>query len=165
MKPLLVASAALFVVLILGCQQSAPAPRPVDPTGAGAARSLPPDEPANPPYSSVRHMMRAKLAHAQAVLEGVATNDMKQVEANANALIKLSQLSDWEVYRTMEYGLYSEDFRWNAKELARHAGEKKLHAATLDYMQLTMTCVRCHDYMSQAGLVNFDLKSLQAAAE
>ena len=107
-------------------------------------------------------MMRAKLAHAQAILEGIATNRMDQVQANANNLANLSELVQWQVHRTMEYGMYSEDFRFNARELARHAKDDNLHAAALDYMQLTMNCVRCHDYMNQAGLVQIDLQSLFA---
>ncbi len=162
MKALLTSALiALIAFIALGCQQSAPAPAPV---ADADKKNLPPADYENPPYNSVKHMMRAKLAHAQAVLEAVAVNDMKQVEENANALLRLSQLSDWEVYRTMEYGMFSEDFRWNAKELARHAREKKLHAATLDYMQLTLTCVRCHDHMGEAGLVNFELPALYSPA-
>ena len=146
-----------FVLLSLAaCQQS-----PTQPAARvlpDSSTSKPAGEHANPPYASVRDMMRAKLAHAQAALEAVTQNEFAQLEANANALEHLSALSDWQVHRTMEYNQYSEEFRWNTKEMARHAREKKLHAATMDYMSLTMTCVKCHDYMKQAGLVKVDLR-------
>lgn len=145
--------------LLIGCTQGKVAVKNGD--GSPAAK-LPAGEHANPPFEGVHHLMRAKLAHAQAVLEGIATNRMDQVQTNATALANLSELAQWQVHRTMEYGMFSEDFRFNARELARHAKEGNLHAATLDYMQLTMGCVRCHDYMNQAGLVKIDLKALMA---
>jgi|GEM_PF-799391 len=142
---------------LVACGQIATAP---DGAQVATQTKLPQGQHANPEFEGVRHMMRAKLAHAQAVLEGIATNRLDMVQTNANALVNLSELSEWQVHRTMEYGMYSDDFRGNARELSRHAKEGKLHAATLDYMQLTMTCIRCHDYMNRAGLVQVDLKSL-----
>ena len=136
--------------VIAGCQQTPASPEKKATAGEGSDDHKGATQ---PKYNSVRDMMRAKLAHAQAVLEGVAVNDMDQVETNANALHTLSSKSDWQVHRTMEYNLYSEDFRFAAKELARHAREKKLHAATMDYVSLTLSCVKCHDYMAQAGFV------------
>lgn len=154
--------AAVFAVVLLlaACQSSSKPPAPVEAPEKAAEK--PEGEHANPPYASVRDMMRAKLAHAQAALEAVTQNEFTQLEANANALLHLSTLTDWQVHRTMEYNQYSEEFRWNAKEMARHAREKKLHAATIDYTSLTLTCVKCHDYMKQAGLVKFDLSETLA---
>ena len=151
-----------ILLLLIACQHSAKDPHG-KPAGSVAA-AKPVDEHVNPPFAGVREMMRAKLAHAQAVLEGVARQDFDQVETNANSLHNLSTLTDWQVHRTMEYNQYSDEFRWNSRELARHAREKKLHAATLDYMSLTMTCVKCHDYMSREGLVKLDLRELVAGS-
>lgn len=156
MLSILLAS-ALFLA---ACQQSARQPVAVVQPAQSTAKPV--GEHANPPYASVHDMMRAKLAYAQAVLEGVSQSDFAQLEANANALQHLSTLTDWQVHRTMEYNQYSEEFRWNARELARHAREKKLHAATLDYMSMTLSCVKCHDYMKQAGLVHIDLSEVLA---
>lgn len=159
-RPLLVMFAALGF-LIAGCQQT-PAGSPAKSTAREGSDEHKGTVP--PKYNSVRDMMRAKLAHAQAVLEGVAVNDMDQVETNANALHLLSTQSDWQVHRTMEYNLYSEDFRFAAREMARHAREKKMHAATMDYLSLTLSCVKCHDYMAQAGLIRrIDLRDALAA--
>ncbi len=159
-RVLTVAMAAIGLALA-GCQQ----PRSTGPTDKTVAKEQSDEHKgaAAPVYKSVRDMMRAKLAHAQAVLEGVAVNDMDQVETNANALHTLSSMSDFQVHRTMEYNLYSEDFRFAAREMARHAQEKKLHAATMDYVSLTLACVKCHDYMAQAGLVKIDLREALAA--
>src|SRR5690606_6676582 len=117
MKPLraVIVACLLFVA---ACAQH-PSAGGETPAATGG-RELPTGEHANPAYTTVQQMMRAKLAHAQAVLEGVATNRMDQVEANANALLHLSELTQWEVHRTLEYGVYSDEFRTNVRELARH---------------------------------------------
>ncbi len=115
------------------------------------------DGPASPLDQSVRGIMVAKQAHAHGVLEGLARKDFEQIADNARSLHDLSNKAEWGVHRTMEYNHFSDQFRWQTRELKRHAEEKKLHAATLDYMQLVMTCVRCHDYMAQENLVRAEL--------
>lgn len=117
---------------------------------------------ANPEHENVGGIMAAKLAHAHGALEGIARQDFKIVAANARSLHDLSEKADWQMHRTMEYNLYSDQFRWHVSELARHADAKNVHAATLDYVQMVMACVQCHDYMKQSGLVSLDGKSLQA---
>lgn len=143
----------LLTLLSAACQQAPSGP----PAKPASADTRPAGEHANPKFNSVHDMMKAKLAHAQAVLEGIVIDDLDSVETNAHQLIRLSELAAWQVHRTMEYNLYSDEFRWNAKELARHAKERKLHAAMLDYVSMTTTCVKCHDYMKQAGLVFDDV--------
>jgi hypothetical protein len=150
----------LLGLLPIACQQSA-----TNPSAAAAAKSSagkpaetrPVGEHAHPAFNSVPEMMKAKLAHAQAVLEGIVIDDLASVELNAKQLIRLSELAAWQVHRTMEYNMYSDEFRFNARELARHAKERKLHAAVLDYLSITTSCVKCHDYMKQAGLVREDV--------
>lgn len=121
-----------------------------------------------PPIESVRDMMRAKLAHGHGVLEGLARKNYDQIVANAKSLHDLASKEAWGVHRTMEYNLYSDQFRWHTRELRRHAEEKKLHAATMDYMQMVMTCVRCHDYMDQENLIldqSYDLSRFLARVD
>ena len=99
-----------------------------------------------------RNIMKAKLAHAQAVLEGIALEDFDQVRKNAQRLHELSQAADWQVQRTMEYQVFSAEFRRIVEDMAQHAQKKNIHALTLDYMQMTMTCVKCHSHMRWEGL-------------
>ena len=105
---------AALPLLLIACQHSSKDGSGKASTSVVAAKPV--GEHANPPFAGVREMMRAKLAHAQAVLEGVARQDFDQVQTNASALHNLSTLSDWQVHRTMEYNQYSEDFRWTARE-------------------------------------------------
>ncbi len=137
-----------LVLLVLGCQTN-----PNGNKASGNADLRDDDSHVGPAIETVQDMMRSKLAHAHGVLEGLARQNYDQIIANANSLHELAGKSAWGVHRTMEYNLYSDQFRWHTSELKRHAQEKKLHAATLDYMQMTMTCVRCHDYMNQENLI------------
>ena len=34
-----------------------------------------------------------------------------------------------------------------ARDMERHAKEKNIDAASLDYMRITLTCVQCHNYI------------------
>jgi hypothetical protein len=45
------------------------------------------------------------------------------------------------------YSRMSKNFQVQAGDLERHAREKNLDAAALDYMRISLTCVQCHKYM------------------
>lgn len=110
-----------------------------------------------------RNLMKAKLSHAQAVLEGLATEDFDQVKSNAEFLHELSKATDWQVHRTVAYSVLSTEFRRIVQEMTQHAREKNQHAVTLDYMQMVMTCVKCHSHMRHEGLTSLDDGAWMAA--
>lgn len=149
----LTAFALLSLLLPSACDQVKshdPAPAPV------ADSPLEDDIHAVPPHKTPRSVMIAKLAHAQAVLEGIALENLPQVEKNARHLELLSQRTDWLVHRTIEYNALSMDFRRIMEDMANHAKKRNIHAVTLDYMQMTMTCVKCHSHMRREGLVELN---------
>lgn len=94
-----------------------------------------------------RAFMRLKLIHAQSVLEGLAVEDYEKIAKGAQALVLASHESNWKVFQTPEYNRHSEDFRRIADSLGKHAKEKNLDAAALDYVLLTTNCVQCHKYV------------------
>ena len=55
--------------------------------------------------------MRAKLAHSQNVLEGLATEDFDLIERGAQELSLASQDSNWQVLQTEDYVRQSAEFR------------------------------------------------------
>ena len=122
---LIVASLALLVVASLGLQPS---------------RGQSP---------GTKAFMRLKLIHAQTVLEGLATEDFSQIAKGSEAMILLSHESNWKAFQTLEYNEHSADFRKIAGALVKHANEKNLDAATLDYVLLTTNCVQCHKYVRE----------------
>ena len=96
---------------------------------------------------NVRTMMQLKLSHAQSILDGLATEDFEKVEKNAQKLALVSQAAAWQVLQTPEYARQSAEFRRTADDLAKHAKEKNLDAAALDYVKLTLNCINCHKYV------------------
>jgi hypothetical protein len=134
----------------------ADAPAPAD----AARNTAPVDMHPLPPMVGARGIMKAKLAHAQAVLEGIALEDFKQIKNNAHQLNSLSQQADWLVHRTIEYNVFSEEFRRITRDMADSATAKNLHAVTLDYVQMVMTCVKCHSHMRTQGLAQIDDRTL-----
>ena len=104
----------------------------------------------------LRNIMKAKLLHTQSILEGLALEDFKKIETNAQTLSALSKVDAWHVHKTPEYVRFSAEFQRHADALAAHAKEKKLEACTLDYVQLTLTCVNCHSHTRKIGVAAAD---------
>ena len=94
--------------------------------------------------------MRAKLDHAQDVIEGLATEDYQEIYRAAHDLALASQASAWEVLLTEEYVRQSADFRRSCEALRAAARDENLDAAALAWMEVTMKCVQCHKYVRQA---------------
>ncbi len=94
-----------------------------------------------------REVMKAKLQHSQAALEGIALADFDAVQASAQKLTQLSQAAGWRTRRTPEYDLFTAEFRRRTEALEQSAREKNIDGATLAYSQMTFTCVNCHKYI------------------
>lgn len=95
-------------------------------------------------------LMRRKLDSSQKVLEGIALNDFDRISKHADELISVSKQAEWRVLKTPEYELYSNDLRRNAAVLIQQAKEKNLDGAALTYVDLTLTCVKCHKHVREA---------------
>jgi hypothetical protein len=98
-------------------------------------------------------LMRKKLQHSQKVLEGVALGDFKMISTNAEELIDISKAAEWKAIRSPRYEVYSNEFRRIADALAKKAREKNLDGAALSYVELTLTCVRCHKHVREFRMV------------
>jgi hypothetical protein len=105
---------------------------------------------------AVSELMHNKLKHAQKVLEGVAVNDFDMIAKHAEELVLLSKKAEWMVFKTPKYELRSNEFRRAAEELIQNAKQKNLDAAALSYMDMTMSCVRCHKYVRQVRQARLD---------
>jgi len=91
--------------------------------------------------------MDSKLKNAQLILEGLATEDFTKISRGADKLIQLSRTEEWFMLKTPRYELHSNEFRKAAETLAHKARDKDLNGAALAYGDLTMTCLRCHQYV------------------
>ncbi len=106
-------------------------------------------EPKKEPKTATERLMQRKLQHSQKVLEALALNDFKAISANAEDLIDISKTAEWKVIDTPQYELFSNEFRRQAGQMVKAAKEKNLDGATLAYVEMTMTCVRCHKFVRE----------------
>lgn len=101
----------------------------------------------DPIQENARKFMQAKLSHAQAVLDGLATEDYDKLAKSGQAISLLSQASQWQVIQTPEYVRRSAEFRRDADAITQAGRDKDLNAATLAYLKMTLSCVECHKYV------------------
>jgi hypothetical protein len=121
-------------------------------------------EPKKEPDKKVESLMRRKLENSQKVLEGVAVNDFKMIARHADELIDISKQAEWKAIKTPQYEVYSNDFRRIADELVQKAKDKNLDGAALAYVDLTLTCVKCHKHVREVRNARLDLTGPPAVA-
>jgi hypothetical protein len=95
-------------------------------------------------------LMRRKLDSSQRVLEGIALSDFDEITKHARELIDISKQAEWQVLKTPQYDLYSNDLRRNAEVMIEQSKRKNLDGAVLAYVDLTLTCVKCHKHVREA---------------
>ncbi len=95
--------------------------------------------------------MRVKLEHSQKTLEGLARGDFDEIAKHAQAISLLTLDETWMVHQTPEYRERSNEFRRSIDAITTAARSKNLEAATLAYVDATMKCVTCHQYIRQAN--------------
>jgi len=111
---------------------------------AGPAADSPPEP------DKVAVFMRAKLGHADRVLEGLAVADFDLIERAAQELSLASLDSNWQVLQTEDYARHSDDFRRSCNALRGAAKARNLDGAALAWMEVTMKCIQCHKYVRDA---------------
>jgi hypothetical protein len=99
--------------------------------------------------SKVPELMQKKLKHSQKLLEALAVNDFASLASHGEELFALSKEVEWKVIKTPRYELYSDQFQSNCEDLVKQAKDKNLDGAALAYVQLTLSCVKCHKYVRE----------------
>jgi hypothetical protein len=100
-------------------------------------------------------LMQRKLTASQKALEGIALNDFDKIGKQADELIAVSKQTEWRVLKTPKFELYSNDFRRIADDLAKSAKDKNIDSAALNYVELTLTCVKCHKHVRETRDTGF----------
>jgi len=101
--------------------------------------------------NDVAIFMRAKLGHAQLVLEGLALADYDLIARGAHDLALASQASSWQVLQTEDYARQSREFRRVCESLRSAAKDKNLDGSALAWMEVTLKCIQCHKYVRDVG--------------
>ena len=104
----------------------------------------------------VAQLMKRKLTHSQKILEGIAVNDFDLIVRNAEELIIISKTVEWRVLKTPQYEVHSNDFRRIAEQLVTQAKAKNSDGAALAYVDLTLTCVKCHKHVREIRMAKAD---------
>lgn len=101
-------------------------------------------------------LMRRKLDNSQKVLEGIALNDFEKIAKHADELIAVSKLAEWRVLKTPQYELHSNDFRRIAETIVKEGKAKNIDGAVLAYVDLTLTCVKCHKHVREVRMTGLE---------
>lgn len=134
----------------------------------GGPNQVPKKEPAKvdkADKTKADNLMKRKLEHAQKVLEGVALNDFDKIATSAEELILISHQAEWKALKTAEYELYSGDFRRHGQALVKSAKAKNTDGAALAYVELTMSCVRCHKHVRDVRMGRLDRPEVERRTE
>jgi len=101
----------------------------------------------DPPMTTEKVLMRDKLTYAKDALDGLSVEDFDKVAKAADMMRIISRASSWYDFDSEQYQRLSKNFQEQAADLERHAKDKNLDAAALDYMRISLTCVQCHKYV------------------
>lgn len=120
------------------------------------AMLLAPTPPANGDDPQTAALMTRKLTQSQKLLEGIALSDFAKMQKHAEELSAVSRAAAFRVLQTPLYQVYSADFQRTAETLARQARDKNLDGAALSYVELTLTCVKCHKHVREVRMARLD---------
>ena len=93
--------------------------------------------------------MRAKLASNELVLEGIVTENFEKIEKGVLRLQLISAAEEWRVRDDDVYKSHSEEFRRILKGLKDQAQAKNFDGASLKYVEMTLSCLKCHQAIRQ----------------
>ncbi len=98
-------------------------------------------------------LMILKLKESQTLLEGLALNDMAKVQSSAEELLRISKAAQFRrALSTAKYEYFANTFQRAAETAIEKAKAKNIDGATLAYLDLTVTCVRCHQHTREEGI-------------
>ena|SRR5215213_2640882 len=98
-------------------------------------------------------LMAAKLKESQAMLEGLTLNDLAKVQASAERLLEISKAAQLrKASNAPAYEAHASYFQRSAELAVEKAKARNIDGATLAYVEMTVTCVRCHQYTREQGI-------------
>jgi len=92
-------------------------------------------------------LMVLKLKESQSLLEGLALNDFDKIQKSAEELLRISKEAQFrKALSTARYEYHANNFQRSAEIAIEKAKAKNIDGATLAYLEMTQTCVRCHQH-------------------
>jgi len=122
-------------------------------TLAGSSASTPTQVKKTPTKTDPKtSLMQRKLQQSQKLLEGLALSDFAKITAATTELAQIRKEAAWMVLKTPDYDTFSMEFSRQIDAAAKAAKAKNIDAAVLAYMDMTLTCVKCHKHVREAGI-------------
>jgi len=97
----------------------------------------------------LQQLMIDKLQNAQKLLEGIALNKHDKIQKHADELIRISKTAEWLANKAPRFEVFSNEFQRAAENIVKKSKDKNIDGVTLAYFDLTMSCVRCHQYLRE----------------
>ncbi len=91
-------------------------------------------------------IMEKKLQLSKEILAAIVLEDFPKMSTNADALLELAK-TQWVRNEAPEYRAQLKDFWLVLEGLKTAADDKNAEGATLAYVQMTLSCVKCHKYL------------------
>ena len=132
-----------------GTTRTVNAPEPREPRGATPGEKSAP---------ILRKFMRRKLGSSTRILEGLVTEDAGKISRGATELLTMSEEEKWRASNDMMYLQHSREFRDTVRKLHVKAKSGSLDGAALAWIDVTMSCISCHDWVRDVLVVGTELR-------
>jgi hypothetical protein len=106
----------------------------------------------------LRDYMRKKLAASNQILEGLCTEDSELILEGARTLNEMSTSERWRVSNDPIYRQFSSEFRAITQQLVEAAEKQNEDRAALKWMDATMACIDCHNFVRGMRIADADRK-------
>ena len=104
--------------------------------------------------------MRQKLGASNRVLKGLVTDDFEEIEKGADALMKMSLAEEWRVSNDPSYARFSLDYQNTVRKLKAKAKKGTIDGSALAWVDVTMSCIECHEWIRNTVIVENDFPLL-----
>lgn len=137
--------AAVTLSLLLPVAGSADEPRLKEP------------RPPLPKLPTGKELMALKAKHAQDMLAALAIEDYARIAEAADEIGRIAQAAEFlTAYKTAEYEIQMKLFVRTVGSISKHARNKNLDGTMLAYIDMSMSCVKCHKYTRDRKDVRLD---------
>lgn len=99
----------------------------------------------------LKAFMQAKLAGSQDILDGLVTEDFEKIQKGTLRLQAITVAEEWKLSDDQAYLDQSAEFRRVLGRLKASATSKNLDSAALNYLEMTISCIRCHKEFRKAA--------------
>ncbi|MCR9119155.1 MAG: hypothetical protein NXI22_19660 [bacterium] len=113
----------------------------------GASFAFSEDDVVEPKPLSRKVFMRIKLHSSEKVLEGIVTRNFDLIDSGAKEMKAMSEASNWPKADDETYKHYGAEFRRLCQKMSAMAKDKNLEGVSFAHIQITTSCIACHDYV------------------